>query len=225
MKNLNNIIIFLGRNLKDFIVAVFLKFILHMSLLTILLIVFFSSVNILNAKLFTILTIVFLILMNFLINRKILVHQTLNLLKKFPADENNPVQTQEKLSLIKWKKSRRSVISLLRSMIGGYITTEFTDCMTVMNIISSEFPGKAATEIRELYRDHIRQRVIEAGISLLTALPFFSISIILTAGYRYELKMLSIILAVIFYMFIRSAIISPVFSLITLNKIAEKLNT
>ncbi len=225
MKNLNNIIIYLGSNLKDFIVTVFLKFILYMAILTILLIVFFSSVNIMNAKLFTMLTIVFLIIMNFLINRQILVRHALNLLKKFPATDNNTAQIQGKLILSKWKKSRRGVTGSLKNMIRGYITTEFTDCMTVMNMISDEFPGKAVTDIRELYRDHIRQRFIEAGISLLTALPFFSISILFTVGYRYELKMLSIILAVIFYMFIRSAIISPVFSLITLNKIADKLNT
>ena len=225
MKNLNNIIIYLGSNLKDFVVSVFLKFILYMALLMILLISFFSSVNIMNGKLFTILTIVFLITTNFLINRNLLIHHTLNLLKKLPDSENATIPLQSKLSLKEWRKARKGVAGFLKNLIRGYITIEFTDCMTIMNMISEDIPGERGKEIRELYRDHIRQRFVEAGISLLTALPFFSISILFTAGYRYELKMLSIILAVIFYLFIRSAIITPVFSLITLDKINEKLNT
>lgn len=225
MKNLNNIIIYLGSNLKDFVVSVFLKFILYMILLTILLITFFSSVSIMNGKLFTLLTIVFLITTNFLINRKILINHTLKLLKKLPESENNSVPDRDKLSLKEWKRTRKVVAKRLKGIIRGYITTEFTDCFTITNLISGEFPVEKGEEIKSLYSDHIRQRFFEAGISFLTALPFFSISILLTAGYRYELRILSLILAVIFYMFIRSAIITPLFSLITLNKITEKLNT
>ncbi len=225
MKNLNSIIIYLGSNIKDFVVSVLLKFILYMLLLTILLTIFFSSVNIVNSKLFTVVTIVFLIIMNFFINRKILIHHTLNLLRKFPEEENGGILVKGKLSLKEWKNARKGVAGSLKNMIRGYITTEFTDCMTVMNMISTEIPNSHQAEISDLYRDHIRQRFVEAGISLLTAFPFFSISILLTAGYRYELRMLSVILAVIFYLFIRSAIITPVFSLITLNKIAERVNT
>ncbi len=225
MKNLNNIIIYLGSNLKGFVVLIFLKFILYMALLTILLITFFSSTGIINGKLFTILTIAFLVIMNFLINRKILIHHTLLLLKKMPVNENNSIQPDVKLNLKEWRETRKRVSGFLKSMVPGYITTEFTDCFTLMNIISKESQLMARTDIRNLYRDHIKQKFAQAGISFLTALPFFSISILFTVGYKYELKMLSLILAVIFFLFIRSAIITPVFSLITLNKIAERLNS
>ena len=83
MKNLQNIIIYLGSNLKEFVVSVFLKFLLYVALLSILLAVFFSSIRIIHPGLFTAGSLLLLFAANFFINRKILISQFIRTLNRY----------------------------------------------------------------------------------------------------------------------------------------------
>lgn len=224
MEDLNNIISYMGRNLKDVVVPVFLKFVLYMSLLTGLLIYFFSSVNQIERNLFIMTSSLGLIVINFIINRKILIKYDLNILMRYPDNgKNGESLSSGKLNIRNWEKARREVKSELKKRVGGYFTQDFTDCFSVLTLLRENFPSVSMEDLDVLYKDNLKQKFFESGISFLTALPFFSISILFTAGYKNELKILSIILAVIFYLFIRSSIIKPVFALITMKKISDKI--
>jgi len=224
MKNFQNIIVYLGSNLREFVVSVFFKFLMYAALLTLLLAVFFSSIRIIHTGLFTVISIAILIAANFFINRKVLISHLIGIMNKFRCNGLKGGEKIKDLDLTVWKSIRKEVAGKLRQDLKGPVPMDLIDCFTTFTLISGQYPEGLEREIRGLFRVHIRQKFLEWGIILLTALPFVSISLIFTAGYRFEMRILSLIMAVIFILFIRSAIITPVFSLITLDKISEKLS-
>lgn len=223
---MNNITIFLGKNLKDFVVSIFLKFVLYMSMLIILLIFFFSAMNKISDTMLLTVIIVFPILANIIISKKIIIKHDLRLMIKYPHSGNNNEGLNYKIPDMKnFISIRRTILEELNKIIHvGYITLEFRNCFSIVKIVKGEFPAEKKEEILELYKDHIKQLLFKIGVNLLTILIFFSISILFTIGYKSpELLFVSSVMALIFYFFIRSAIIIPLFSLITLEKITEKL--
>lgn len=223
---MNNITIFLGKNLKDFLVSIILKFALYMSVLIILLIFFFSTMHKISTNMLLSVIVVFPILANFIIRRKIVIKHDLRLMMKYPDSGNNKEIINFKIPVVKnFINIRRTILKELIKLIHvGYITMEFRNCFTILKIVKGEFPAEKQKEIMELYKDHIKQLFLKIGVNLLTIFIFFSISILFTAGYKSpELLLVSSVMALIFYFFIRSAIIIPFFSLITLEKITEKL--
>ena len=223
---MNNITIFLGKNLKDFLVSIILKFALYMSVLIILLIFFFSTMHKISTNMLLSVIVVFPILANFIIRRKIVIKHDLRLMMKYPDSGNNKEIINFKIPVMKnFINIRRTILKELIKIIHvGYITMEFRNCFTILKIVKGEFPAEKQKEIMELYKDHIKQLFLKIGVNLLTIFIFFSISILFTAGYKSpELLLVSSVMALIFYFFIRSAIIIPFFSLITLEKITEKL--
>ncbi len=223
---MNNIIIFLGKNLKDFVVSVFLKFVLYMSTLIILLIFFFSAIHKISDTVLLSVIIISPILANFIINRKIIIKHDLRFMLKYPAFRNNEEILNYKIQSMKsFKNIRRTILKeLIKIIHGGYITLEFRNCFTILKIVTDKFPEEKKEEILKLYKDHLKQLFLKIGVNLLTIFIFFAISILFTIGYKSpELLFVSSVMSLIFYFFIRSAIIIPVFSLITLEKITEKL--
>ena len=223
---MNNIAIFLGKNLKDFVVSVVLKFVLYMSVLIILLIFFFSTIHKISDTMLLSVIIISPILANFIINRKIIIKHDLRLMIKFPAFRNNEEILNYKIPSMKSFTNIRRTIrkELIKIIHGGYISLEFRNCFTILKIVTDEFPEERKEEILKLYKDHLKQLFLKIGVNLLTIFIFFSISILFTIGYKSpELLFVSSVMSLIFYFFIRSAIIIPVFSLITLEKITEKL--
>ena len=223
---MNNITIFLGKNLKDFLVSIILKFALYMSVLIILLIFFFSTMHKISTNMLLSVIVVFPILANFIIRRKIVIKHDLRLMMKYPDSGNNKEIINFKIPVMKnFINIRRTILKELIKIIHvGYITMEFRNCFTILKIVKGEFPAEKKKEIMELYKDHIKQLFLKIGVNLLTIFIFFSISILFTAGYKSpELLLVSSVMALVFYFFIRSAIIIPFFSLITLEKITEKL--
>ncbi|MCK5220272.1 MAG: hypothetical protein KAR14_01720, partial [Candidatus Aminicenantes bacterium] len=139
---MNNIAIFLGKNLKDFLVSIILKFALYMSVLIILLIFFFSTMHKISTNMLLSVIVVFPILANFIIRRKIVIKHDLRLMMKYPDSGNNKEIINFKIPVMKnFINIRRTILKeLIKIIHGGYISLEFRNCFTILKIVTDEFP-------------------------------------------------------------------------------------
>ena len=224
MENLKVVITYLGGHLKYFAISVFLKFMLYMSLLFLILVVFFSSPLQMRGYSVILLIVLFLVVADFLINRILMIKYTLNFQSKF-LDQLDPDRAVLKTEIKRgeWTSERTFLKKELNSRIHGPVTAALLDSLAVLKLKTGGLNDKPDSLIQGFYRDQLKQWFFEKGTGLITALPFFLISMLLTAGLRGELRFLSFVLALIFYFFIRSAVFIPLFSLLRIKKISKNL--
>ena len=226
MEHLNSIIMFLGRNIKIFFVSVLLRFFIFTLILIISVVVFFLAGYLFSDPAYIVMIFSIILIINHFVNHKVLIKHTFILMEKYSEDnvEGN-IKIKNKSELRKMMKNREEIKRLLSSSTIIMLPAKLSFCLSfILNKYETEdhFHQK---EIKSLLLDHYKQIMIEVLISLTLFLPFFLISIVFTAGYGSELLILSLILALIFFLFIKSALITPIFYLITYKKLFQRIQS
>ncbi len=226
MEHINSIIIFLGKNIKSFFISILLRFIVFTLILTISVVAFFLAGPLFKNSVCFAMILLLILIINHLVNHKIFIKHTFSLMERYSEDsveKNIKVKNSSDLFVdIKRKKVLRSLLSLKTILM---LPAKFSFSLSfILNKYRAEgsFHQK---EIKGLLLEHYKQIVIETLISLAISLPFFLISIVFTAGYGSELLVLSLILAMIFFLFIKSALITPIFYLITFRNLLQRIRS
>ncbi len=226
MEHSNSIIMYLGGKLKVLIKSVLLKFFFYMTLLTFSLLVFFS-VNIFESKLYFIIILFFVInTLSFLADHKLFFKYTNILLKDYlfylNKETNRGMMTTNDIH--RFNVVRKESDKTLKMMGLTIIPKKFSDCFA---LLLKTYPNKNLDElsVKNFYVNHLKQIVLEWIISISVSSPFFIISILLTIGYNPMILTLSLIMAFVFFLFIKSSIISVFFYLLTMKKMKEVLFT
>jgi len=223
MEHFNSVIFYLGKNLKPLVVSVIIKFIFFMMLLTLSLIAFFSLEGTVNKPSIIISFFIMIIIVSLLADRKIFFKYTFVLLKNYLLYLSNEVNEEKNQNNIsKHNNSKIKSNKVLMSVGLIIIPKKFSDCFA---LLSNTYPNTEFDKeiIKKSYFTHLKQTMTEWTLSIALSSPFFLISILLTIGYNSAILILSIILAFIFFLFIKSSVISPAFYLITLKKMKESL--
>ncbi len=225
MENLTLIFSFIGKNVIMFVKSALIKFVVYMSAIVVTIIYSFSMSKNFEDKISILLLFVFVILIDYSMKRWICLKRRISILIKFTEVYLNKYSSEgPEKKYIKWKNIRREIRSGGGNRLLKFFTGKYTESIGVYSVVAKK--GYAAMERsrKSFAINNLTSVFTEFFINLIFALPFFVISILFTSGYRFEFVLFTLILALIFVMFIRSALISPVFLLLTHKKILDGKN-
>jgi len=226
MEHLNSTIMFIGRNIKIFFISVLLRFIIFNLMLAISVLVFFLAGHLFRDPVYIVMIFLIILILNHFVNHKVLRKHTFTLMEKY-SDESvrGNIKIKNRSDLRNKMKNRVEIKHLLSSPAFLMLPVKFYFSLSfILNKYETgnHFHKK---EIKNLLLEHYKQIMKELLITLTLSLPFFLISLVFTAGYRSELVVLSMILALIFVLFIKSALITPIFYLITFKKLFQRIES
>ncbi len=220
MDTFNSILIFVGSNIKIFVISIFLRFIAFMSILFLSLTAFFSIGDLLRKPFYSLLFFLTILFINYVVNNRLFAGNSLILLKKYSEyNDKSKYGTGIELNTKSINMNKKKIRNLLNSFNIRFIPERF---LFVFSLINDKYEKRITIDekdVRNSLSDHYKQMVIEYVINLVISIPFFLISVLFTLGSSIEIILLSLFMALIFFLFIKSALINPIFLLMTHKKL------